>query len=194
MTFRIIDRSEVDDWLSRLKDISDQWLGEKTTGEKGFSLGYFDETYLRHFDLAVVEQAGQAIAFANLWRGGDRDELSIDLMRYTPHAMHGVMEYLFVELMLYGHEQGYAWFDLGMAPLSGLTSHRLSPLWNRISHFTFRHGERFYNFQGLRAYKEKFDPVWTPRYLASPGGIATARILTDVATLISGGVFKLIHR
>ncbi len=62
---------------------------------------------------------------------------------------HGVMEYLFTELLLWGHEQGYAWFNLGMAPLSGVDSHRLGPLWNRVSSLIFRHGERFYNFQGL---------------------------------------------
>jgi lysylphosphatidylglycerol synthetase-like protein (DUF2156 family) len=37
----------------------------------------------------------------------------------------------------------------------------------------FRHGEHFYNFQGLRAFKDKFDPIWEPRYLASLGGLAT---------------------
>ncbi len=194
LTFRVIAPSEVPAWMPRLKAISDLWLGNKSAGEKGFSLGYFDERYLLRFEMAIVEQHGEPIAFANIWRGGDRDELSIDLMRYKPDALHGVMEYLFVELMLYGREQGYAWFDLGMAPLSGVTSHRLSPLWNRVSNFTFRHGERFYNFQGLRAYKDKFEPVWSPRYLVSPNNFATARVLTDVATLISGGMSKLVHR
>ncbi len=59
---------------------------------------------------------------------------------------------------------------------------------------TYRHGERFYNFRGLRAYKEKFDPTWMPRYLAYPGGVSTAPILADIATLISGGIRKLVHR
>jgi phosphatidylglycerol lysyltransferase len=49
-------------------------------------------------------------------------------------------------------------------------------------------GENFYNFQGLRQYKEKFDPVWEPTYLASPGGLVLPRILTNLATLISGGL------
>ncbi len=194
LSFRIIDKSQVAVWMPKLREISDLWLGDKSAGEKGFSLGYFDETYLLNFDLAVVEQNCDPIAFANLWRGANLHELSIDLMRYKPDALHGVMEYLFVELMLYGHEQGYQWFDIGMAPLSGASTHRLAPLWNRVSDFTFRHGERFYNFKGLRAYKEKFAPLWTPMYLASPGGISTARVLTDVTTLISGGVAKLLHR
>ena len=56
------------------------------------------------------------------------------------------------------------------------------------------HGEHFYNFKGLRAYKEKFDPIWEPRYLASPGGMALPRIMTNLATLISGGAKGLVGR
>ena len=72
----------------------------------------------------------------------------------------------------------------------GFEQHRLAPLWNRLGALLFRHGEQFYNFQGLRAFKDKFDPVWEPRYLASPGGLALPFVLTDVAALISGGVTR----
>jgi phosphatidylglycerol lysyltransferase len=75
-----------------------------------------------------------------------------------------------------------------MAPLSGLEDRPPAPLWNRVGVFIFRHGEHFYNFQGLRQYKEKFDPTWEPRYLACPGGLALPRILADLASLISGGL------
>jgi hypothetical protein len=45
----------------------------------------------------------------------------------------------------------------------------------------------------LRAYKQKFNPVWTPRYLAYPGGLTLPRILVDASALIAGGyrsIFK----
>jgi phosphatidylglycerol lysyltransferase len=58
----------------------------------------------------------------------------------------------------------------------------------------FRHGEHFYNFQGLRQYKAKFDPVWEPRYVASPAGIALPRILTNISSLISGGLMGMIAK
>ena len=54
--------------------------------------------------------------------------------------------------------------------------------------FIFLYGEHFYNFQGVREYKEKFDPKWEARYLASPGGLALPRILINIASLISGGL------
>ena len=58
----------------------------------------------------------------------------------------------------------------------------------------FRHGEHFYNFQGLRDYKDKFDPTWEPKFLASPGGLRLPMILANVATLISGGAGGLITK
>jgi len=46
-----------------------------------------------------------------------------------------------------------------VAPLSGLRASKASPVWSRLAGFVYRHGESFYKFQGLRAYKEKFHPV-----------------------------------
>jgi phosphatidylglycerol lysyltransferase len=194
LRFEILPRRDVADRMPELKAISDAWLGEKSAGEKGFSLGFFDETYLMHYDFGLVVQGDRPIAFANIWKGGEKRELSIDLMRYLPDAQSGVMEYLFTNLMLYGRQEGYEWFSLGMSPLSGVDAHRLGPTWNRVSSLLYRHGEHFYNFQGLRHYKNKFRPQWSPKYLASPGGIATPQILANVSTLISGGVVKLIRR
>jgi len=67
----------------------------------------------------------------------------------------------------------------------------VAPLWARAGNFLFEHGTRFYNFQGLRAYKDKFDPVWEPRYLVYPGGLALLRICADVSALVSGGYRRI---
>jgi len=115
-------------------------------------------------------------------------------VRFAPGAPHGAMDYLFAELLLWGRDQGYRWFNLGMAPLSGLEDRALAPLWNRLGAFLFRHGEHFYNFQGLRAYKEKFEPVWEPRYLVCRGGIELPRALLDVAALVSRGLKGVIAK
>jgi phosphatidylglycerol lysyltransferase len=186
--FEVLSIQEVPSRLPVFKNISDAWLVEKNTKEKGFSLGFFDPDYLKSFPVAVVVNGGQTVAFANIWPGAAKEELSIDLMRFRPEAHPGVMEYLFIQIMLWGKEAGYRWFNLGMAPLAGLEDRTLAPLWNRLGAFIFQHGENFYNFQGLRQYKEKFIPEWRLKYLASSGGLALAQILANLATLISGGV------
>jgi phosphatidylglycerol lysyltransferase len=89
--------------------------------------------------------------------------------------------------MLWARARGYASFDLGMAPLSGLSDHTLAPAWSRLGAFVFRHGEEFYNFQGLRRYKAKFGGVWQPRYLASAGGLAVGGLVLDLAALHARG-------
>ena len=193
-SFEVVPAGGVEPLLPQLRAISDAWLAEKSTAEKGFSLGAFSEPYLRRFPVAVVRSAGEVVAFANLWPAGTREELSVDLMRFGPDAPRGAMDYLFIELMLFGRAEGYRWFNLGMAPLSGLENRSLAPLWHRMGSFLYRHGESFYNFEGLRRYKEKFDPVWEPRYLASPGGLQLPRVLLDVSTLISGGLKELISK
>lgn len=193
-TFEVVPPAATEPLLPRLRRISDTWLDDKATAEKRFSVGAFSEAYLRHFAVAVVRLEGSVVAFANLWPTATREELSIDLMRFGRDAPAGAMDYLLIELMLWGREQGYRWFNLGMAPLSGLESRALAPLWHRMGGFLYRHGEAFYNFEGLRRYKEKFDPVWEPRYLASPGGLQLARALYDVSTLISGGLRELVTK
>ena len=180
--------------MPELKAVSDAWLDGKTAQEKGFSLGRFDPDYLARFPVATVRAKGELVAFANLWTTADRNELSIDLMRFKGGAIRDVMDYLFAQLMLWGKAQGYGRFDLGMAPLSGLQDRRLAPLWTRMGAALFTHGERLYNFEGLRRYKDKFRPVWEPRYLAAPGGPALAAVLADVATLVSGTALGIVRK
>jgi phosphatidylglycerol lysyltransferase len=186
-TFRMIDPPRVPGIMRELRTVSDEWLAQKSAAEKGFSLGYFDEAYLRRFPVAVIERDNRIEAFANVWRGAGGVELSLDLMRHRREAPNGVMEALFVHLMLWGKQQGYRWFALGMAPLSGFEQSAIASLWNRVGVFVYEHGESLYNFRGLRAYKEKFSPIWEPRYLACPGGLRLPKILADVSALVAGG-------
>lgn len=178
--------------MAQMRAVSDQWLEEKAAGEKRFSVGYFDPVYLANFPIALVYREDKVVAFTNLWLSGAREEVSVDLMRHSRDAPKGVMDYLFVELMLWAKAQGYGWFNLGMAPLSGLEQRALAPAWHRMGKFVFDVGEHFYNFEGLRRYKEKFLPVWEPRYLAAPGGLALPRVLFDVTTLIAGGLKEIV--
>jgi len=193
-SFEVVPAERVVELLPLLQPVSDAWLASKATAEKRFSMGAFSPQYLRQFPLALVRAGGAAVAFANLWTTATRAELSVDLMRFAPQAPRSAMDYLFIELMLWGQREGYGWFNLGMAPLSGLESHPLAPAWHRVGNFVFRHGEHFYNFEGLRRYKAKFDPVWEPRYLVARGGIALPRVLVDISVLIAGGMKELFAR
>lgn len=191
-TFRIVAPDGVAGIIEQLQEVSDDWLREKAGFEKGFSLGFFKSDYVARFPVAVIEHGGRIVAFASLWPGAQGVELSMDLMRHHQHAPKGVMDGLFVHLIMWGKAQGYQRFSLGMAPLSGFERSPVAPLWSRLGSFIYRHGEAFYNFQGLRAYKDKFNPEWEPRYLVYPGGLRLAHILADVAALVAGGYRRIV--
>jgi phosphatidylglycerol lysyltransferase len=187
-TFRLLSPDETARHLPELRRVSDEWLAHKAVAEKGFSLGFFDERYLAHFPVGVIECRGAIQAFANLWPGRPGGELSVDLMRFVSDAPKNVMEALLVHLMLWGRAHGYRRFSLGMAPLSGMERSAVASRWHRLGAFVYEHGEALYGFQGLRAFKEKFSPVWEPRYLAHHGGeLALPRLFADVSALIAGG-------
>jgi phosphatidylglycerol lysyltransferase len=190
-TFQVVTAAQLPPLLPKLRAISDAWLQDKAVGEKSFSVGAFDEAYVSNFPVALVSCANEPVAFASLWVSGDRQEIAVDLMRFGADAPRGAMDFLFVELMLWGRAQGHQWLNLGMAPLAGLERHPLAPAWHRVGNLVFRYGEYFYNFDGLRRYKAKFNPLWDSKYLASPGGLALPRVLLDISVLISGGVKEL---
>lgn len=186
---RMLDAPGLEAALPRLREISDRWLNQKMAREKGFSLGFFSEDYIRQTRVAIIEYNGQIEAFCNIWDLENKHSLAIDLMRYDPEtAPINIMEFLTIELILWAQAEGYERFDLGMAPLSGLEKHPLAPLWHKIGNVIFEHGEDFYNFEGLYAYKSKFGPEWQPRYLAAPSGLRIPMVLMSVASVISGGL------
>ncbi len=193
-SFRIIEPAAVPAIMDELRAVSDDWLAAQTTAEKGFSLGFFDETYLARFPIGIIERGGRIEAFSNVWAGPQRAEVSIDLMRHRRDAPNGSMDALFVHMMKWGKEQGYRWFMLGMAPLSGFEDSPVGSLWNRLGTFLYEHGESIYNFQGLRAYKNKFNPIWEPHYLAYPGGLRLPRIMADVSALVAGGYQNIFRK
>jgi phosphatidylglycerol lysyltransferase len=188
MSIEVLPAGVSTETLSELRAISDAWLAEHAAAEKGFSLGAFSTQYIERSPIAVVRVGGRSVAFASLMTTDVTEEASVDLMRHLPDAPNTTMDFLFAKLLLHFQEQGFRRFGLGMAPLSGMAAHPLAPRWHRMGRLLFAHGENFYNFQGLRAFKEKFLPQWEPRYLAAPGGLTPLFVLADVAALISGGM------
>ena len=180
--------------MARLKKISDEWLVSKNVREKGFSLGRFDEEYLKRFRIAALKRNGEIVAFANLFEPEGRNRVSADLMRYSNDAPKSTMTFLFVSLMQYYKEQGSKEFTMGMAPLSGVTPYKNSPLVQKFGVFLYRKGEHFYNFRGLRHFKEKFNPDWEPRYVAIPRSDSLFLALTDASILIAGGVKGIVGK
>ncbi len=179
--------------MSRIERVSDAWLADKNAQEKGFSLGRFDVDYLSWSPLALVRRDDEILAFANVLPPyGANGTASVDLMRVVDGAPRGTMDFLFARVMQWAKEAGHEQFSLGMAPLSAVGDNPYARINERLAALAFQYGGRFYNYQGLRRYKEKFQPEWTGAYLAYPRGLWVPGLLLDIAALVAGGYRRLL--
>jgi phosphatidylglycerol lysyltransferase len=173
------------DLLSELREISDEWLTSVHGGEKRFSVGWFEDDYVRSSPVMVVSSPdGNSTAFANILPEYRRSETTIDMMRHQSDSAYGVMDFLFVSLLLWAKEQGFLTFNLGLSALSGLGRSSDDPAIEKALKYIYEHVNQFYNFKGLHHFKDKFHPIWSPRYLVYPSSaslplVALAMIQAD---------------
>ncbi len=194
LAFSMLSAEQVPGVLDELLTVSRTWLAAQNAAEKGFSLGTFQPGYVAAGPVAVIRFEGRIVAFANILSASSEGDAFIDLMRHVPNVHRGMMDLLFVRIMEDMKAKGFRTLNLGMAPLAGLSTHRSAPLWNHVAQRVFRNGERFYNFQGVLAFKSKFDPQWQPRYLAVSGRGVPVASLFDVTVLIGGGLKGLLRK
>ncbi len=171
--------------MPELKKLSDDWLSATNTGEMGFSRGFFDPYYIRNFSCSVVRIESEIVAFAIMWTTPNNKEIGLDLMRYSSKISRNTMDYLIIETMFWAKKNGFDWFDLGIAPLPELRHHPLAPLWHRISVLMYGHSPEEEVSGSNQEQEEKYKPMWRQKYLVSPGGVKTIRILRDINRLIS---------
>lgn len=176
-----------DSLLKELRSVSDEWLQMMQGSEKKFSLGWFNDAYLRDCEIAVVRNAdGQVTAFANVITEYHLNEITIDLMRHRQNVEHGTMDFLFVSLFQHFKDLGYDGFNLGLSALSGVGTSKQSPRLEKAVCYLYCHLNQFYNFQGLHAYKEKFHPNWEPRYLIYPDWTSLPDVVIALVRADSG--------
>ncbi len=187
LTTKLIVPPLDDDVLQQLKEVSEDWLKFQHGREKRFSLGWFELNYLRQCPVMVVLDAkGNIQAFANLISEYQRNEGTIDLMRRRGKDS-GLMDLLFIRLIEYFREQGYAGFNLGLTPLAGLGDQPGTSVPEKVLNFYYHHFNQLYAFKGLRQFKEKFGPRWEPRYLIYTNPFLLPKIAVAITTANAGG-------
>jgi phosphatidylglycerol lysyltransferase len=179
-----------DSLLRELRAISDEWLTTMHGTESRFSVGWFDDDYIRNGPvMAVHTPEGWISAFANVVPEYRRSEIAVDLMRRRREAEPGTMDFLFVALFQWARGQGYAAFNLGLGALSGVGEQVDDPAVERALHYIYEHVNQFYSFKGLHAFKEKFHPQWSPRYLVYPGPTSLPALAVALIRADSGDDF-----
>lgn len=182
--FEVMQPPFADELLDELEPISDEWLGKRK--EMGFSVGWFNRDYLQKAPIAIVrhQESGGIIAFVSMTLQ-DQEHIGIDLMRVKKEVPNSTMDFIFIQLLIHFKEQGFRHFSLGVAPLAQVGAAPRSHRAERIAHFIYEHGQKLYSFEGLRKFKDKFDPVWEPKYLAYPQPMSLPVLLIEVSMMVN---------
>jgi phosphatidylglycerol lysyltransferase len=173
--------------IAELHATTDAWLAGKRSREMAFSVAGFRDAHVARQHLAMLRQEGKIIGLVSLMTTGRKSDATIGLMRHRTDAPPYAMRFLFAAVILHFKEAGFECVSLGMAPLAGVEQTPLASSWHSIAALLRHRGNRFYNFQGLREFKEKFHPDWEPRYHAASGLFGPFIALADVAALANPG-------
>lgn len=175
--FEVLDEAIDDATMVALREVSDSWMTASSHRERTFTVGRFDPAYLRSTTVAVVRDAdGRIVAFANILPTYQSREGNFDLMRRRPDSVNGVMEFLFVSLIRHFHDAGLEGMNIGLAPLAGVDGDGVT---SRVLCAVRDHAGSF-NFDGLRAFKEKWRPRWESRYIAYEREVDLPRVAVGI--------------
>jgi len=168
--------------IARLQEISLEWLERPGRAERGFMLGYFNETYLQAAPLALLhDENGRIQGFLNLVPTFEAGTANYDLLRCANDAPGNANDFLMLGTIEYLKTQGVRTLNLGLCPLSGVDEPDSddTTLVDQALRFVYANGDRLYSFSGLRKFKSKYQPTWEPRYIAYPGRLRTfTRVVT----------------
>jgi phosphatidylglycerol lysyltransferase len=163
--------------LAQLKEVSDEWLQFPGRRERQFTLGMFDEDYIRSTPILTAEDSGgRVLAFLNVISAFRKGEATVDLMRRRTETPNGIMDYLFAKVFLRKKEEGLLRFNLGLAPMAGFQEQEEASPEERAIHAFFQHLNFLFSFKGLLAYKAKFASFWEPRYVVYRRAVELPRL------------------
>ncbi len=176
-----------DSLLKSLHQVSNAWLTLRQGMEMRFSDGWFQDDTIRACKVIVIyNPENQPIAFANFVHEYRKNEITIDLMRHYPQVPNGTMEFLFVRMLQWAQTEGFDSFSLGLSALAGIGEKEEDPRVERAFHTLSTYFSRYFNFSGLRHFKEKFHPDWEPRYLVYPGTGSLTVVINSLIQVHTG--------
>lgn len=139
----------------------------------------------------VAERAGSPVGFLVASPVPQRRGWLVEQLIRGHGAPNGTNELLVDAAMRALASAGAAYVTLGLAPLSrrARVPDFPHPLWLRaVLAWTRLHGRRFYNFDGLDAFKAKLQPdAWEPIYAISTERRFSMRTLYAIAAAFSAG-------
>ncbi len=160
----------------------------RTAGpQMGFTVGRFDPLEAGHSAIAVALDAEERpTAFVVLRPTGSDGGWMLDVMRRARGGVPGALEACLVAAIAALGEAGVTRLSLGLAPLAGLDprSPSRAERWLALGARLVR---PVYNHEGLEFFKDKFGPVWEPRFLLVSSWTSLSTAVIALLRLHLGG-------
>ncbi len=167
------------------------WLSKKGLPPLAFLVEPETLSRLEDRRIFVAELDDEVIGFVLLSPVAKRNGWLFEQFVHRPDSPNGTVELMIDRAMRVMAKDGYEYATLGLAPLSTRADipQFENPLWLHILLFWMRkHASRFYNFDGLDAFKAKLRPErWEPVFAISNEPQFSVRTLYAIASAFSGG-------
>jgi phosphatidylglycerol lysyltransferase len=180
----------------RLSECLHAWLGSKGLPPLHFMVESETLKRLEHRRVFVAECKGNVVGFVTLSPVVRRKGWLFEQFPHRPKAPNGTVELMIDAAMRSLAGDGCQYATLGLSPLSRRAEVLPfdNPLWLRVFLTWLRkHGQRFYNFDGLDAFKTKLRPQrWEPVFAVTNEPRVSFRTLYAIASAFSGNApFRL---
>lgn len=173
VSFRMVSLAD-EPWsmVRQVEELSQQWLGDKELPEMGFTLGGVTEALDREVKVGLAVGADGKLHGVTSWMpvfgpDGHVRGWTLDLMRRADGGFRSTMEFLIASSCLWFKQDGAEFVSLSGAPLarSAADADGETP----VEKFLDTLGEQLepvYGFRSLHAFKGKFQPRFSPMYMA----------------------------
>jgi phosphatidylglycerol lysyltransferase len=173
-----------------LKACLRDWLESKGLPPLHFMVESDTLARLENRRVFVAERSGGVVGFVVLSPVATRNGWLFEQFPHRPGSPNGTVELMIDAAMRALAADGAEYATLGLSPLSTRAPVEPfpNPLWLRVLLGWLRkHGRRFYNFDGLDAFKSKLRPMgWEPVFALSNEPRVSFKTLYAIAVAFSG--------
>lgn len=171
---------------AELRDCLNEWLATKGLPPLHFVIEPETLERLENRRIFVAEQNSRVAAFLILSPVPTRSGWLTEQFPHRPQAPNGTVELMMDQAIGKLGEEGFEYVTLGISPLSyrSKLEDTSNPAWLKLTLAWMRkHGQRFYNFDGLDHFKSKLMPeYWEPVYAISNEPQISRRTMWAIAS------------
>jgi phosphatidylglycerol lysyltransferase len=167
-----------------------EWLASKGLPPLHFMVESDTLSRLQYRRIFVAKQNGAAVGYVVLSPVAQRNGWLFEQFPHRPGSPNGTVELMIDAAMRALAVDDYEYATLGLSPLSTRADVGKfdNPVWLRaLLAWLRKHGQRFYNFDGLDAFKAKLRPdQWEPVFAVSNEARVSFKTLYAIASAFSG--------